>query len=70
MFFNFNCIVQDVSYVVSYVTIAAETMFGPNVQVYTATLPKDSCDRASGLEDGKSVEIGEDVWGVERCNLP
>lgn len=58
VFFNFNCVVLDVMQV----TIGSRTLFGPNVQVYTATHPLDYKERASGLEFAKPVTIGEDVW--------
>ena len=58
VFFNFNCVVLDVAPV----TIGSRTLFGPNVQVYTATHPLDYKVRASGLELGKPIAIGEDVW--------
>jgi len=58
VFFNFNCIVLDVAPV----TIGGRTMFGPNVQIYTATHPIDHKERASGLEYAKPISIGEDVW--------
>lgn len=58
VFFNFNCVVLDVSKV----TIGSRTMFGPNVQIYTATHPMNYKERASGLEFAKPVHIGEDVW--------
>jgi maltose O-acetyltransferase len=58
VFFNFNCIVLDVTYV----TIGDRTMFGPAVQIYTATHPLDFKERASGLEYAKPINIGEDVW--------
>ena len=58
VFFNFNCVVLDVTYV----TIGSRTLFGPNVQVYTATHPTDYRERASGLEFAKPITIGEDVW--------
>ena len=58
VFFNFNCIVLDVMKV----TIGSRTLFGPNVQVYTATHPIDHVERASGLEFAKPVTVGEDVW--------
>ncbi len=58
VFFNFNCIVLDVTYV----TIGSRTLFGPNVQIYTATHPTDWQVRASGLEFAKPIVIGEDVW--------
>ncbi len=58
VFFNFNCVVLDVTYV----TIGDRTMFGPNVQIYTATHPLDHVARASGVEYAKPVHIGSDVW--------
>jgi len=58
VFFNFNCVVLDVSYV----TIGSRTMFGPNVQIYTATHPTNYKERATGLEFAKPIAIGEDVW--------
>ena len=66
VFFNFNCIVLDVAQV----KIGNRTKMGPNVQIYTATHPIDSKKRAQGLEFGKSITIGEDVWiggGVIIC---
>lgn len=58
VFFNFNCIVLDVAQV----TIGSRTLFGPNVQIYTATHPTDYKVRASGVEFAKPIAIGEDVW--------
>ena len=58
VFFNFNCVVLDVAPV----TIGSRTLFGPNVQIYTATHPLDHKERASGLEYAKPISIGEDVW--------
>lgn len=58
VFFNFNCVVLDVAKV----TIGSRTLFGPNVQIYTATHPIDHKERASGLEYAKPIAIGEDVW--------
>jgi len=58
VFFNFNCVVLDVTYV----TIGSRSLFGPNVQVYTATHPIDFKVRASGLEYAKPISIGDDVW--------
>jgi maltose O-acetyltransferase len=58
VFFNFNCIVLDVMQV----TIGSRTLFGPNVQIYTATHPMNYLERASGLEFARSIIIGEDVW--------
>jgi len=58
VFFNFSCIVLDVMQV----TIGSRTLFGPGVQIYTATHPMDHRERARGLEYAKPVAIGEDVW--------
>src|SRR4051812_22719906 len=46
VFFNFNCVVLDVTYV----KIGSRTLFGPNVQIYTATHPMDHRERSSGVE--------------------
>ncbi len=58
VFFNFNCVVLDVATV----HIGSRSLFGPNVQIYTATHPMDAAQRASGLELARPVSIGEDVW--------
>lgn len=56
-FFNFNCVVLDVCQVI----IGDYTLFGPAVQIYTATHPLDAALRRK-QEYGKPVEIGSDVW--------
>ena len=58
VFFNFNCVVLDVMKV----RIGSRTLFGPNVQIYTATHPINYQERATGLEYAKPIVIGEDVW--------
>ena len=58
VFFNFNCVVLDVMPV----TVGSRTLFGPNVQIYTAMHPFNYAERASGLEYAKPVTIGHDVW--------
>ena len=57
VFFNFNCVVLDVCSV----RIGSFTLFGPAVQIYTATHPMDAQLRRR-QESGKPVEIGSDVW--------
>jgi maltose O-acetyltransferase len=57
VFFNFNCIVLDVCQV----KIGDFTLFGPAVQVYTATHPLNAALRRQ-QEFGKPIEIGSDVW--------
>ena len=44
------------------VKIGSRTLFGPNVQIYTATHPLDHLKRSSGREYAKPIVIGEDVW--------
>lgn len=56
-FFNFNCVVLDVCKV----AIGDYVMFGPAVQIYTATHPLDAELRRI-QEYGKPVNIGSDVW--------
>ena len=58
VYFNYNCVVLDVNRV----EIGDRTLIGPNVQIYTATHPVSPEVRKSGLELGKPVRIGHDVW--------
>jgi len=57
IYFNFNCVVLDVCRV----TIGDFTLFGPAVQIYTATHPMNATERRQH-EFGKPVTIGADVW--------
>lgn len=57
VFFNFNCVVLDVCRV----KIGNFTLFGPAVQIYTATHPRNA-ELRRRQEFGKPVEIGSDVW--------
>jgi maltose O-acetyltransferase len=57
VFFNFNCVILDVAEV----TIGDFTMFGPAVQIYTATHPMDPIERRT-REFAKPITIGADVW--------
>jgi maltose O-acetyltransferase len=57
VFFNFNCVVLDVCRV----RIGSFTLFGPAVQIYTATHPLEAKLRRT-RELGKPVEIGGDAW--------
>jgi maltose O-acetyltransferase len=58
VFFNFDCVVLDVSQV----TIGDRCLFGPKVQIYTATHPVNWKVRGSLLEYGAPITIGSDVW--------
>jgi maltose O-acetyltransferase len=57
VFFNFNCIVLDVCEV----RIGDFTLFGPAVQLYTATHPMNAELRRK-QESAKPITIGSDVW--------
>jgi maltose O-acetyltransferase len=57
VFFNFNCVALDVCVV----KIGDFALFGPAVQIYTATHPMNAESRRE-KEFGKPVEIGSDVW--------
>jgi maltose O-acetyltransferase len=57
VFFNFICIVLDVCLV----RIGAFSLFGPAVQIYTATHPLNA-ELRRRQESAKPVEIGSDVW--------
>jgi maltose O-acetyltransferase len=56
-FFNFNCVVLDVCTV----RVGDYTLFGPAVQLYTATHPMEAELRRT-QEFAKPIEIGSDVW--------
>src|SRR5262245_51750277 len=57
VFFNFNCVVLDVCLV----EIGDLTLFGPAVQIYTATHPLNA-DLRRRQELAKPIKIGSDVW--------
>jgi maltose O-acetyltransferase len=58
VFLNFNCVILDVVEV----TIGEGTQIGPAVQIYTADHPRDPGARRDGLEFGRPVRIGRNVW--------
>jgi maltose O-acetyltransferase len=58
VYFNVNCVVLDVAPV----RIGDDVMFGPAVQVYTASHPMPAAERRRGLEFGKPITIEDDVW--------
>ena len=57
VFFNFNCVVLDVCRV----RVGDFTLFGPAVQIYTATHPLEAELRRT-REFAKPITIGSDVW--------
>lgn len=58
VFLNFNCVVLDVVEV----RIGDGTQIGPGVQILTADHPRDPAERATGVEWGRPVAIGRNVW--------
>ncbi|MFI7855735.1 sugar O-acetyltransferase [Pseudomonas promysalinigenes] len=57
-FMNFNCVILDVVPV----RIGDDCQIGPCVQIYAADHPLDPEVRRSGLESGRPVTIGNNVW--------
>ncbi|MFC4728623.1 sugar O-acetyltransferase [Coralloluteibacterium thermophilus] len=58
VFLNFGCVILDVCPV----TIGDGTQIGPAVQIYAADHPRDPGTRRAGLEFGRPVAIGRNVW--------
>lgn len=58
VFINFNAVILDVTPV----RIGDRTLIGPGVQILTADHPRTAAERATGLEYGRSIAIGSDVW--------
>lgn len=57
-FLNFNCVVLDVCEI----SIGDRAQIGPSVHIYAADHPRDPVQRRAGLEFGRAVRIGRDVW--------
>ncbi|WP_342321820.1 maltose O-acetyltransferase [Kosakonia sp. BYX6] len=55
---NFDCVMLDVCPI----NIGDNCMLAPGVHIYTATHPVDAAERISGVEYGKPVTIGHNVW--------
>jgi len=58
VFLNFNCVILDVVEV----SIGDKTQIGPAAQILAADHPRDPAVRAAGLEFGRPVRIGCNVW--------
>lgn len=58
VYLNAGCVILDTAAV----RIGTGTMLGPGVQIYCAEHAKDPVERAAGLEIGKPVTIGSNVW--------
>ncbi|MBX0325259.1 sugar O-acetyltransferase [Halomicroarcula sp. F13] len=55
---NFDCVILDVCRV----NIGQNCQIGPGVHIYTATHSLDATERVKGLEYGKPVTVGDNVW--------
>lgn len=58
VFLNYGCVLLDVCEI----RIGSGTQIGPGVQIYAADHPREPGARAQGLENGKPVTIGRNVW--------
>ncbi|MBY6005638.1 sugar O-acetyltransferase [Salipiger bermudensis] len=58
VFFNYGCVCLDVCPI----RIGAKTQIGPYVQLLTADHPRDGATRDTGLEFGRPITIGDNVW--------
>jgi maltose O-acetyltransferase len=58
VFLNFDCVILDVVKV----TIGDGTQIGPGVQILAADHPRDPVQRRAGLELGRPVTVGANVW--------
>lgn len=58
VFLNYGCVILDVVAV----TIGDGTQIGPGVQILTADHPRDPAERATGVEWGRPIAIGRNVW--------
>lgn len=58
VFFNYGCVVLDVCPV----RIGDKTQIGPATQILTADHPREAETRDAGLELGRPITIGSNVW--------
>ena len=58
VFLNFGCVLLDVVAI----EIGDRSQLGPGVQLYAADHPRDAPTRRAGLEFGRPIRIGRDVW--------
>lgn len=55
---NFDCVFLDVCEI----RIGDNCFIAPGVHIYTATHPLNASERISGVEYGKPINIGDNVW--------
>ena len=67
VFLNYGCVLLDVCDI----TVGDGTQIGPMAQLLAADHPRDPALRAAGLETGKPVHVGRNVWiGAGALILP
>ena len=57
-FVNANCVFLDCGEII----IGDDFQCGPGVQLLTPEHPLDAVERKAGLENARSIRIGDDVW--------
>lgn len=57
-FVNFDCVFIDLAPI----RLGRNCLVGPKVQFLTARHPFDAAERASGLESGAAINVGNDCW--------
>lgn len=57
-FINYNCIILDTAEI----RLGKNVLIGPNVQLYAPMHPINYQERATGVEYGKPITIGDDCW--------
>lgn len=57
-FINYNCTILDTAAI----RLGKNVLIGPNVQLYAPMHPMDYRERATGVEYGKPITIGDDCW--------
>jgi len=58
IFLNYGCMLADIARI----TIGDGVQVGPYVQVLTPDHPRDPAERATGIEWGRPITIGANVW--------
>ena len=67
VYLNFGVVLLDVCEI----RVGCRTQIGPHAQLLAADHPRDAAVRAEGLETGKPVTVGSDVWiGAGALVLP
>ncbi|WP_311760804.1 sugar O-acetyltransferase [Paracoccus broussonetiae] len=57
-FVNYGCVFLDVCEI----RIGARCQIGPHVKFLTPDHPRDAASRAKGIEYGRPILVGDDVW--------